>query len=597
MIERSADVLVIGAGGAGLRAALAARERGASVLLMCKGKLGKAGVTATACSDRMAFHATLPHTPPGGTDSWRHHAEDIYRLGGFVSDADLAEVLAKNAADAFDYLDSLGVPFAKDAQGRASQFLTDGSRYPRACFTGPYTANHIEEALVRRLRETDIALLEDMTAVDLILDDGRACGVLAIDPSGKPAVVGAGAVVLATGGAGEMYSVNVFPPGMTGDGYAMALRAGAELVNMEFIQIGLSSVKTKLACSGSMMRAIPRFVNEGGEEILPRYMPEATPDHLADIVFRKGASWPVSLEHDTHAVDVAVFKEEMIAGSRVFLDYSRNPSGLDPEKLGRDLMRRYAEIGAELMDEPGVTPLQRILGINKQAVQWLKERGVDIPGGDAVEIAPAIQHFQGGIKIRQRADTVVEGLFAAGEAAGGQHGANRPGGNALLDSQVFGKIAGESAADAAAKAKVIVDSLAGEAEKSPSRRWSKGVAASSARDTVRNLMSRYAGIVRTEDGLGKACARLDELSERGIAVEGGALQEAAEAENMLLVARSVIKGALLRDESRGPHLRFESEDDGKPVPRQEDKWSRYIAISSRGGDIVAETREPIRPTW
>ena len=596
MVERSAEVLVIGGGGAGLRAALAAAAQGASVLLMCKGKIGKAGVTATACSDRMAFHATLSHTPPGGTDAWKHHAEDIYRLGGFVSDADLAEILAKNAADAFNYLDSLGVPFARDEQGRAAQFLTDGSRYPRACFTGPYTANHIEEALVKKIRQTDIGLLEDMAAIDLMVDDGRVCGVLAVDGTGAPLVIQAGAVVLATGGAGEIYSVNVFPPGMTGDGYAMALRAGAELVNMEFIQIGLSSVKTKLACSGSMMRAIPRFVNENGDEILPQYLGGADPEQLADIVFRKGASWPVSLEHDTHAVDVAVFKEEMIAGRRVVLDYSRNPAGLDPEKLGRDLMRRYAEIGAELMDEPGRTPLQRILGINKQAVEWLKGRGVDIPKGDGVEIAPAVQHFQGGVKIRERGDTAVAGLFAAGEAAGGQHGANRPGGNALLDGQVFGKIAGESAAASASKGKGHIESISEDARKSLGKRWSEGASASSVRDTVRNLMSRHAGVVRTEEGLEKASAQLVELSERGISAEGGRLQQAAEAENMLLVARSVIEAALLRDESRGPHLRFGSEADRAPLPRREDEWSRYIVLSMPDGDISVETKEPVRPT-
>jgi len=593
MIDRTADVLVIGAGGAGLRAALAAQDQGAEVLIMCKGKLGKGGVTATACSDRMAFHATLAHTAPGGADAWKHHAEDIYRLGGFVSDADLAEVLAKNAADAFSYLDSLGVPFAKDEQGRAAQFLTDGSRYPRACFTGPYTANHIEEGLVRKVRQTRIGLIEDVTAVDLLVNDGRVCGVLALDESGTPLVVQASAVVLATGGAGEMYSVNVFPPGMTGDGYAMALRAGAQLVNMEFIQIGLSSVKTKLACSGSMMRAIPRFVNDAGEEILGRYIAGADPEQLADIVFRKGASWPVSLEHDTHAVDVAVFKEEMIAGSPVFLDYSRNPQGLDADKLGRDLMRRYAEIGAELMDEPGKTPLQRILGINKQAVEWLKERCVDIPGGDAVEIAPAIQHFQGGVKIRERADTAVPGLFAAGEVAGGQHGANRPGGNALLDGQVFGKIAGESAG-AAPKDAGNVDKVAEDAVRALDKRWAKGIDASSVRETVRALMSRYASIMRTKEGLEKAWAKLEEVFAQGIS---GSPQQAVEAENMLLVAKSVIKGALLRDESRGPHLRFRSEDDRAPLPRQEEKWSRYIVISAHDGDIVAETREPVRPTW
>jgi len=151
------DVVVVGGGGAALRSAIAAGESNSSlhVAVLVKGGLGKCGVTATACSDRMAYHATLKHTQPGGPDAWKYHAEDIYRIGGCVSDADLAATLAQNSGDSFYYLDSLGVPFAKK-DGLADQFVTDGSEYARACYTGPHTANHIEEALVRKIKETPV---------------------------------------------------------------------------------------------------------------------------------------------------------------------------------------------------------------------------------------------------------------------------------------------------------------------------------------------------------------------------------------------------------------------------------------------------------
>jgi succinate dehydrogenase / fumarate reductase flavoprotein subunit len=289
------EVLVVGAGGAGLRAALAAANAlpVGRVVIATKGKLGRSGVTALSCSDRMAFHATLPHTEPVGPKAWTHHADDICRIGGEVSDWDLAQILARGSAEAFAFLDTLGVPFVKK-DGRADQFLTDGSRYARACYTGPYTANHIEQALLRRLGETAVQPLEECTVVDLLLDGTgeRVAGALAL-VAGEAAEIRASAVVLATGGAGRAWARNVFPKGMTGDGYALAYRAGCPVVNMEFIQIGLCNPTTQLACSGSMMRALPRVINDLGEEFLPRYFPGGTSlPRIHDTLFAKGASWP-----------------------------------------------------------------------------------------------------------------------------------------------------------------------------------------------------------------------------------------------------------------------------------------------------------------
>ncbi|MBC7317086.1 MAG: FAD-binding protein, partial [Chloroflexi bacterium] len=209
----------------------------ARILLATKGALGQSGVTATACSDRMAFHATLPTTEPGGPEAWRHHAEDIYRLGGEVSDADLAEILARHAAEAFDYLDRLGVPWVRTADGTVDQFVTDGSRYARACYTGPYTARHIEEALLKRLGALPIEVMEHTMVGELLREPGtgRVIGAALIhEGSGAIEGIGANAVILATGGAGQIFAENVYPPDCTGDGFALAYRAGAELVNLEF---------------------------------------------------------------------------------------------------------------------------------------------------------------------------------------------------------------------------------------------------------------------------------------------------------------------------------------------------------------------------
>ena len=437
------DVLVVGGGGAALRAATAARESdpGCKVFVVTKGKLGTTGTTANSCSDRMAFHATLPHTEPGGEDAWKYHADDIYRIGGRVSDYDLAAILAQNSYAAFEYLEALGVPFIKK-DGKAHQFVTDGSKYARACYTGPKTAIHIEEALVRRTRQLGINVIENSMIISLQVENGQITGAFGVNEDEDMMFFNTPAVVLGTGGGGEIFSQHVYPPGATGDGYALALNAGASLVNMEFIQIGIASVKTRLNCSGSFMRAVPRFINEDGEEFLSRYFPEGT--SLLDvynIVFEKGASWPVSCEHPSSLIDIAVFKEIM-KGKRVYLDFSQNPREFSFEMLNEANRDRYAsELNQPISDEQRNSgPLARLREINPDSIQWLKDNGIDLEKDEMIEIAPSAQHFQGGVKIRKQGDTEIKGLFAAGECAGGQHGANRPGGNALLTARFSGKL-------------------------------------------------------------------------------------------------------------------------------------------------------------
>lgn len=605
MNEQRCDVLIVGSGGAALRAAIAAKESGPRlrVLVATKGEVGKSGVTATACSDRMAFHATLPTTEPGGPDAWRYHADDVYRIGGYVSDGDLAELLAQNAAAAFADLDRWGVPFARKPDGTPDQFVTDGSQFARACYTGPYTANHIEQALVRQIRQRPIDLLEHTMVAELLPSkDGRIAGALAVDQrTGEQTLIRAKAVVLATGGAGSAFAVNVFPEGMTGDGYAMAFRAGAELVNLEFIQIGLSSVKTKLACSGSMMRAIPRLVNDQGKEFLADYFPQGTPwSRINEVLFAKGASWPVSQRDPSHVIDIAVYYE-MAAGRKVYLDYRANPIGYDPAILSGMAQRWYCEIKGVDPNDPKAmdTPLKRLRAINAPAVQWLAERGVDLVAGDLLELAPAIQHFQGGVKIRTRGETTVPGLYAAGETAGGQHGANRPGGNALMDSQVFGKISGQSAAaeaqglgawpepDRAAlsRAQSWLADMVPDGGNRPS--------AADVRARCQAIMSRIASVVRVQERLVQGEAELKTLAAKSFALSTPAeLAYGIETANMLTAGRLVAAAAKERVESRGPHLMFAQYGDLEPLPLDNARWNRYIVVKNVGGQPVAELREP-----
>jgi len=580
------DILIIGGGAAALRAALAAYEKDNSlkIVIAVKGKLGKCGTTALAYSDRMAFHATLPTTPPFDRNNWKYHAMDIYEIGGCVSDYNLAEILAKNSAEAFEYLDKLGVPFAKK-DGVPVQFVTDGSIYPRACYTGPDTAVQIERALLKKVYEIpNIQILEDTMITDILVSD-KVEGAIGL--SKDILFIEAKAIVVATGGAGSIYKVNVFPARMTGDGYAMALRAGCELVNMEFIQIGLSSVKTNLACSGSIMRCIPRFINSNGEEFLNK-------DNITfEDIFNKGATWPISIEHKTCLIDIAVFRE-ISKGKKVYLDFSNNPINFNFDDLPNEIKERYDSEIKEYSNNRK-TPFSRLKEINPQTISWFKERGIDL-SKDLLELAPAIQHFQGGIKIDKDAKSNIEGLFACGECAGGQHGANRPGGNALLDTQVFGKIAGECAAIYANQATYSnkVNLLA----KDKQREYDKyndeqGIELKYLSNELKETMSTFASVIRFEEGLNKALDTIERL--KSTKIKHDKLSEIIEFKNMLLTAEAVVKTCMQRKESRGPHLYFE-QFESQPLKR-DSKYDVYFVaqINKENNRVEIYPKIPIRP--
>jgi succinate dehydrogenase/fumarate reductase flavoprotein subunit len=598
------DVLVIGGGGAGLRAAIEAKETfpKGRIILVSKGIIGQSGVTATACSDRMAFHATLPHTEPGAPIPWRHHAEDIYRIGGYVSDGNLAAILAKGAREAFDDLDQLGVPFVRKPDGLVDQFITDGSDYARACYTGPRTAVHIEQALMKKISSMDILLIHHCMVVDLVRGRGRLIGALGLDERGddlekRMKVFSTKTVILATGGAGEAFGVHVFPICMTGDGYAMAYRAGAELVNMEFIQIGASSIKTKLNCSGSLMRAVPRVLNEKGEEFLEKYLPSHAPSAgLCNLIFEKGASWPVAYEKPTHVIDVAMFKE-MVRGHRVFLDYSVNPRGFRFQDLDPQWQQRYErEVSRAARSETtDASPLHRLSEINPDSIEWLREHGIDLGAGEMIEVAPCIQHFQGGVKIGERGNTTLEGVFAAGECAGGQHGANRPGGNALLDGQVFGRVTGHEAALEAMTLGPIpeVGPQRIKSFQSQLKRLSREGKASDIRREIHSITSQEASVVRTEEGLKNGLKRLQSLKKRELGSDEKGLVYALETRNLIDVAEMILRACLLRKESRGPHLFFRHFEDLNPLPPCDPEWRRYIVIRNASGKMTLTKRKPI----
>lgn len=582
------DVIVIGAGGAGLRASLSAYEKNPhlKILLISKGPIGLGGVTANAFSDRMAFHATLSYTLPS-EENYLHHAMDIYRMGGEVSDYNLAEILAKKSESAINYLISIGVPFVKTPDGKLDQFLTDGSFYPRACYVGPNTSIEIAKALLRKVKETRIEIYENLMVYDLIIKQDRVIGAKAIDVKTQEKFIIQGrAFILATGGAGELYHQNVFTSEMTGDGYAMALRAGAELVNMEFMQIGICHPHILFAESGSIFRALPKIVDEKGREFLLDYLSEEDRRDLCVLEFKKGAHWPISFESPTKLIDLSIYYH-MKKGHKIFMNFMENPSYLSYEDIPEEILKWSEKIGKEIFKD--TKPYERLQKINPQIMEWLRNYNID-PSKDPIPLQNSLQHFQGGVKIKEDASTDIKGLFAVGECAGGQHGANRPGGNSLLDTQVFGEIAGKKGVEYAENIDFI------EISDTQEEVSLKGIPAKIVREKIRDIISQYGFLVRIEEDVKRGLKELKEIRKEGVSLDENGLSYYYEAINMLDVAEVILNAIYIRDESRGPHLRFKG---FKPpilefLPKNPN-WNKYIVFYKRYGELKYEIRDPVRP--
>jgi len=556
------DVLVIGSGGAGLRAALEAATAGARVLVAAKGVPGECGTTYTAASDWMAFGAAFGHADP--EDSPKQHWIDIMVKGGLLCTPELARAIAEDAPTRFQELEDWGGDFDKTPDGKFKQILSDGARYPRACGRGADTGPIIVKVLMEQCERVTqrgpglVKFLPDTMIVDLVVEGGRVHGAwgLGMQDDG-PVAITASAVVLAAGGAGKLFKVNVFPPHATGDGYAMALRAGVPLVNFEFIQIGPSIVHPiHFALSGVFWRLDPKITNTQSEEFIPKYIPEGV--DIGEAVYLKGVSYPFTVRNASKWVDVGVFTE--IAEGR----------GTDHNGVYMSI----ADQPNEVIETGAKIPFEHLL-----------KDGLDLRR-EAIEFAPAVQHFNGGAQVDVNAATPLAGLFAAGENAGGQHGADRPGGNALADSQVFGQLAGASAAAVSAEADAsAVESMA----ETSLAELSEGEGGRSVTDIRGELsweMWKGASVVRTEQSLTAALNAAERAADQ-LKDAAGSACERAELRNLALLGQCVAIPARIRNESRGTHYRADCDAVNDP------EWQRQIRLTLENGEVRAEKLDKI----
>ncbi|MFF0427407.1 fumarate reductase/succinate dehydrogenase flavoprotein subunit [Streptomyces sp. NPDC021012] len=596
------DVIVVGAGGAGLRAAIEARQRGARTAVICKSLFGKAHTVMAEGGIAASMANANPH------DDWKTHFRDTMRGGKFLNQWRMAELHAQEAPERVWELETWGALFDRTADGRISQRNFGGHEYPRLAHVGDRTGLELLRTLQQKAvglqqedhRETGdhearLKVFQEFTVTRILKDGGgRVAGVFCYErESGRFLVLEAPAVVLATGGIGKSFKVTSNSWEYTGDGHALALLAGAPLVNMEFVQFHPTGMVWPPSVKGILVTESVRgdggvLRNSEGKRFMFDYVPEVFKEKYAESE-EEGDRWYEDPENNRRPPELLPRDEvarainaEVKAGrgsphGGVFLDVSTR---MPAETIRRRLPSMYHQF-KELAD-------------------------VDITA-EAMEVGPTCHYVMGGVAVdSETAATVgVPGLFAAGEVAGGMHGSNRLGGNSLSDLLVFGRRAGLHAAGYAAGATpseaAEEDVAAARAEAlAPFEPASAGPPENpyTLHQELQQTMNDLVGIIRREGEMAEALERIAALRERAgrIVVEGHrqfnpGWHLALDLRNMLLVSECVARAALERTESRGGHTREDR-------PAMERSW-RPVNLLCRAGDggvaLERVRTEPIRP--
>jgi succinate dehydrogenase / fumarate reductase, flavoprotein subunit len=580
------DVIVIGAGGAGLRAAIEAKARGLRTALVCKSLLGKAHTVMAEGGVAAAMGNVYPQ------DNWQVHFRDTMRGGKMLNNWRMAQLHAEEAPDRVHELEAWGALFDRTADGRILQRDFGGHRFARLAHVGDRTGLELIRTLQQRAVSMDIDVFMECKVLRLLTDgDGRATAAVGYwRPSGELVTFTAKAFVLATGGVGKSWKVTSNSWESSGDGHAMALWAGAQLIDMEAVQFHPTGMVWPLSVRGILVTEGVR--GDGG-------------------VLRnsEGNRFMFSYVADMFRAETADTEEE---ADRWYADHTagRRP----PELLPRDEVARA--INTEVKAGRGSPHGGVYLDIaSRRSAEYIRRRlpsmyhqfyelaGVDITA-EAMEVGPTCHYIMGGVRVEaDTAATAVPGLFAAGEVAGGMHGSNRLGGNSLSDLLVFGRRAGIGAADfaearsdspavdAAQVAAVLAEAVA------PFER-SEGENPYELQHDLQDLMQNLVGIIRTGPELETALEELEVLRERvhNIKVDGGRAYNpgwnlATDLPAMLTVSKCCALGARDRKESRGGHTR-------EDYPSADPEFGKINLVLSQpaGGGMdgdVKITPEPI----
>jgi succinate dehydrogenase / fumarate reductase, flavoprotein subunit len=587
-VERhSYDVIVVGAGGAGLRAAIAAHEAGARTAVICKSLLGKAHTVMAEGGIAAAMGNLWPE------DNWQVHFRDTMRGGKLLNHWRMAELHAKEAPERVWELEQWGALFDRTPDGLISQRDFGGHRYARLAHVGDRTGLEMIRTLQQRTVSLGIDVFMECTVTELLKDSGRVSGAFGYwRESGRFILFESPAVILATGGIGKSWKVTSNSWEYTGDGHALALRAGATLINMEFVQFHPTGMVWPPSVRGILVTESVRgergiLTNSDGERFMFNYIPEFFKEETADNI-EEADRWyddkrnnrrpPELLPRDevARAINTEIKAGRGSPHGGVFLDVA---SRRTPEEIQRRLPSMYHQF-KELAE-------------------------VDITK-EPMEIGPTCHYVMGGVEVDpDSAMSKVPGLYAAGEVAGGMHGANRLGGNSLGDLLVFGKRAGDHAAEYSrglSGDRPRVDDAevdAASVEALAPFNIDGGQNPYTVHQELQGVMQDLVGIIRTETELLSAIEKVRALEERinKVSVEGHRQYNpgwhlAIDLHNMLLVSESVAKAALERKESRGGHTRDDYPDTDYAY------WGKLnliVGIGADGHPTIAQQPLPEPP--
>ena len=550
------DVLVIGAGGAGLRAAIEALANGASVGIVCKSLLGKAH-TVMAEGGIAAAMANVDRA-----DDWRTHFRDTMRGGKFLNNWRMAQIHAQESPDRVRELEQWGALFDRTPEGDILQRAFGGHSFKRLCHVGDRTGLEMIRTLQDRGVQMGFDVYMECAVTRLLTDGDRVCGAFGYwRENGRFVVFRAKAVVLATGGIGKAWRITSNSWEYTGDGMALAYDAGAELQDMEFVQFHPTGMVWPPGVQGILVTEAVRgeggvLKNRLGERFMERYDPKQMELSTRDVVAR--------------AIYTEVREGRGTEHGGAYLDISHKPADYVKRKL------------------PGMYH------------QFRELADVDITQGP-MEVGPTCHYMMGGVRVdAETAATTVPGLFAAGEVAAGLHGANRLGGNSLSDLLVFGRRAGLAAAGRRTEAPGSpapgqVESAAKEMLEYFER--PDGESPYAIHRDLEQTMQDLVGIFRNEEDLALGLRKIAELAGRAsrARVEGSRLFNpgwhlARDLKSMLTVSEAVTRSAIARRESRGAHSRTDH-------PKTDPEWGRRNLVVRRGagGMEVAERPVPQPP--